>query len=418
MKLQLLQKSLQDNADKCHQAHMELVMAKDVSPAQFEAYDRQYLASCAEVEEAAAILAENVERLMPPRAEQGAVPPVVTVELKASDLQSTQPTWGKFDGNLFFWQSFKDRFTAAVHANENIKPVFKLQHLLASLSGRAARVVGTRQPTEQGYQAAWQRLCEIYDDPYMIIRAILEKMHRMSVIERASYDNLRKLVDTNHESVRQLRELNVPVEHWDQILVYMMVKRLDSSTADAWEMSRGNGLPTLEALCAFLDKRAQSLAHSQPLELADASSDERPSRGGQKRKHQPNKPLVAGDKPANVESGAGPAKSAARPGAKTLPPCPQCEGSHPIYHCPALKELNLAGRKEVIRGLGLCQNCLKKHAADKCGFGPCGDCKPERHNSLLCPRKYGTVNACAANETPEPQAKRRRKKQQATVKPE
>lgn len=88
----------------------------------------------------------------------------VRVELKTSDLLPTQSTWGTFDGQLTAWQSFHDKFKAAVHTNQSITPVYKQQYLLVALRGPAAEVMGSCQPTQAGYKGAWDRLCQVYDD--------------------------------------------------------------------------------------------------------------------------------------------------------------------------------------------------------------------------------------------------------------
>lgn len=211
-----MQKTLNENIAKCEAAHLELIASKEITAEQFSEQDRIYAATCMLAESATSALAIQIDKLTPKevRPEVGPELTPVRVEIKASDLNANHAAWGRFDGDLMNWQGFKDRFTAAVHNNDNIKPVFKLQHLQAALSGQAASVVGTRQATEAGYQGAWTRLCEIFDDKYLIIRAVLRSIFSMQSIDRPSFEGLRKLIDTVHEAVRQLSVLEVPVAHW------------------------------------------------------------------------------------------------------------------------------------------------------------------------------------------------------------
>lgn len=401
-----LRNVLMETAAKCQVAQLAVVSQNGLSDAQFQIECTAYAEIRENAEWAENRISEHIEKLTPvPAAAALAEPASVRVEIKASDLQASQPTWGKFDGNLFHWQSFRDRFAAGVHNNEHIKPVFKLQQLLSALTGRASNLVGTRQPTEAGYQSAWERLNEVYNNQYMIVRAILKTMFSMPSLERATHDGLRKLVDTMHEAVRQLRAQEIPVDTWDQILVFMMVERLDKKTADEWDMTRGAALPTLLEICAFLDKRVQNMTNA-PLE------SEPQNHASMKRKNHHEKPVQGSSRSLTVKTESGTASKAAAGGDKTPKPCKNCQGDHPLYRCPDLLALNIAGRKEAIRRMEVCPNCLRQHAVGKCLFGPCGRCKPERHNSILCPQHSSSVNSTAAVRTAGPQAKRRRKQKE------
>lgn len=310
----------------------------------------------------------------------------VRVELSATDMPSNHNTWGTFDGNFAEWLSFRDKFLAAVHTNERIKPVFKLQYLTKALVGKAKGVVGTRDVTEAGYEEAWKRLCEVYNDSYLIIHAHLSTLFELPKMERASYDGLRKIIDTTHEAIRQLKTLTVPVEHWDQILVFMLVERLDEVTFDAW-MNRESAneardvLPTLSALFEFLEKRSRSVIHIHPEQ----------SRGNAKRNRDTVRPSNSRDnaRPSNSREvtpnrsggamgNAGLASAASMP-AKNFPPCRVCRGAHPLYKCGDFLALSLNGRKENVFKWKVCANCLREgHDAANCGFGPCLRCPNKR----------------------------------------
>lgn len=264
-------------------------------------------------------LALKIQQLQPVAVERHDEAQPIRVELSTAELSTGQNTWGKFNGNLFEWQSFRDKFTAAVHLNPRIQAVFKLQHLLSSLEGSAARVVGTRQSTDDGYQGAWDRLCEVYNDEYMLVRAILRTLFALPAIEQPTQNAFRRLIDTMHEAVRQLGTLQVPVVGWDQILVYMMTERLDSRTIDEWEMQREPGLPTLSQICAFLEKKVRSLAH--------AHNDQ--PKVGHKRRNNGDRAgqSFAHNKPTSYDAPP-------RQGGTSTPfVCKCCQGSHPLYKC-------------------------------------------------------------------------------------
>lgn len=361
--------AVEKNFDHFEKEHLKIVGEMDLSIEQLEEQEQVYIRAENAIYEVRDRLQTRIAELTP-AIEPAVNAQAVHVEVNTADLPLNQNTWGKFDGDLFRWQSFRDRFTAAVHQNDRIKPVFKLQHLLTALNGKAANVVGTRQSTDAGYQGAWDRLCEVYNDEYMIVRAILRTLFALPALEQPTQDGLRNLIDTMHEAVRQLNTLGVLVAHWDQILVYMLTDRLDAHTMHEWEMQRE---PTLEAVCAFLERKARSLAHVHT---------EQP-RAGNKRKR--NGDRAGRDHLPGRPSTANPPAQSANP--NPFSPCVCCKGSHPLYRCPDFLGMSITNRKESVSKWKICPNCLRVgHELSKCIFGPCLKCKT-KHNSVLCPVK-------------------------------
>lgn len=155
----------------------------------------------------------------------------------------------------------------------------------------------------------------------------------------------------------------------------------------------------------FLDTRARSLIHLHP------DNEARPPLKRKFRaENYPRHPQCAGV----TKREKSPQKKAPAGDDKGRLPCKQCSGDHALYRCPQLIDLNLASRQEIVRSLGVCRNCLREHIGQKCSFGPCTKCNPERHNGLLCPKRMATINAVTIKK-----AKREKKIGQAkTPKPE
>lgn len=362
--------------------HMAILSEATLSSAQFLAQNQIFAQTEQKLNTLRAKLQNRITELAP-EVQAQAQPQAVRVEINAAELAQGQNTWGKFNGNLFKWQSFRDKFSAAVHTNDNMKPVFKLQHLLASLEGSAAGVVGTREPTDAGYDGAWDRLCEVYNDDYMIIRAILRTIFSIPALEQPTRDGLRKLVDTIHEACRQLTTLGILVIAWDQILVYMVTERLDAHTLDEWEMQRAAGLPTLQELCAFLERKSRSLAHvrkKQPkMNNKRKSGNDRVGHDHMLAKHRATSAFVPSQRSETNGRVA----------------CICCKGDHQLYRCADFMGRTLGHRQNSVARWKLCPNCLRAgHEVSKCSFGPCLKCKT-KHNSALCPER--NAEKAAAN---------------------
>lgn len=345
-------------------------------------------------------LDQQIENLTPAQdVPQQAVAPI---QVEVSEASTIHTTCGTFDGDIYYWRSFRDKFVASVHENERIKPVMKLQHLLKALSGKAAEVVGTRQATEAEYNGAWQRLQEVYDDEYLIVRTVLKRLTELPKLSKASNDGLRKLIDTTHETKRQLATLGVPVEHWDVMFGFLLVEKLDEKTAEAWEMHPiQENLPTLKEICDFLEKRARSMAHVQPTEpVVD--------RQQLKRKNE-MRPCDQMTKRPTMN---------AQPGTSKPLTCSHCQGDHPLFRCEKFLSLNLAGRKDFVIKAKLCTNCLNfGHFGAKCSMVACPRCPDHpKHNSVLCPN-LGTASTTAATVT-EKKSRKKRGKSASAVKGE
>lgn len=68
--------------------------------------------------------------------------------------------------------------------------------------------------------------------------------------------------------------------------------------------------------------------------------------------------------------------------------CHNCSQPHPISKCPEFLQMAVPVRRDRVRELRLCVNCLSPNHSVKsmsCRSGPCGRCGGNRHhNSLLC----------------------------------
>lgn len=324
------------------------------------------------------LISGRIDELTPVQIEQRAEQQPLRVEVSTMDMPSNQNTWGKFDGNLVKWQSFRDKFLAAVHQNERIKPVFKLQHLLAALSGQAAAVVGTRPPTDAGYQGAWDRLCEVFNDESQITRAIFRAFTALPKITKPTHANIRALIDTTHETVRQLEALGMAVEQLDQRMVFDLTERLDEDTLRDWDMNRATNFPTLQELCNFLEKKARSLPWD------DVPNEQ--AKSGQKRKN--NGDTAGPSRHAHIKTHTASASMPLRP-ANGHVSCRNCKEQHALYRCPTFQKMPLKDRRKAVSDWKLCFNCLRAgHEASACTFGPCGRCPGnQRHNSAICPTR-------------------------------
>ncbi|XP_071652963.1 uncharacterized protein [Temnothorax longispinosus] len=164
---------------------------------------------------------------------------------------------------------------------------------------------------------------------------------------------LRQIADGATKHIHALQALRRPTAYWDDLLIYVLVSKLDSLTAREWQISlTGSELPTLKQLLDFIAHRCQVLEATGKSNINTRSKSN--------AKHQAACHAVLKYK------------------------CSYCIGDHSIYQCKDFLALPIARRISEIRTRKLCANCLRSttHVANKCTSGFCKTCKA-KHNMLL-----------------------------------
>lgn len=304
----------------------------------------------------------------------------VILPLQEHDMKNT---WGYFDGsNEKEWLGFRDRFKAAILDKTEISEAYKLSYLTNSLKGAAARTLGNCHVANESVQVAWDRLMAVYNNVYKIARAHLRDFYQLPMLQTpVTSADLQHMSNVTHETIRQLRALELPVEHWDFVFVHALHERLDDATARQWNLIRSSSQPTILEMTDFLDKEA-SAATSATKEQDQLTITIR------------NKDKSNASSRSSTPVGR---TQMQRNNTGTVPkqyPCEACPGTefHPIFKCPNFLALNLNARKDFAYRRRLCENCLKKghhkNACDdvrRCTLAQC-QANP-LHNSLLCPGK-------------------------------
>ncbi|XP_072402518.1 uncharacterized protein [Diabrotica undecimpunctata] len=131
-------------------------------------------------------------------------------------------------------------------------------------------------------------------------------------------------------NLRALEALKQPVEHWDALLKYILLEKLDSESVKEWEKANnGKGLVNNHV----------------------------------KFRHNSTKALVS-------------TKS-------SFLYCPLCNQQHKLVHCSQFHSLDIPARINKVRRFKLCLNCLHSgHQQATCKYGECKKCN-QKHHTLL-----------------------------------
>lgn len=297
--------------------------------------------------------------------------------MDTNDIRLEKIHLPKFSGEFNKWIGFRDMFEAMVNGQENFTTAAKYTRLMKALEGDAAQVVAGFLPTDDNYESAWATLKKRYDNDRLIVSSHLNVFLGMDTLQKESSSGLRRMVDVTNETMRSLGAMKRPVDHWDDVMVHILVSKLPRATIITWEMEqKGTELPKLSELLAFLEGRARGLDHMGP------STSERTSSGtgsGAMKRNSSSTPK------AHTSTGATPKlvrSNLPNPGRGR---CYYCSGEHYIGKCPKLEALPPAERFEKVKDSNLCYNCLAPgHSTRKCGSKyTCSKCNGH-HHTILC----------------------------------
>ena len=130
-----------------------------------------------------------------------------------------------FGGDPLKWQTFWDSFDSAVHSNNVLTNVQKLNYLRAHLEGEAARAIAGFPLTSVNYHRSLDVLRNRFGDQQKIINA---HMHALMNLPNANNNitSLRTLCDVIENHVRGLAALGQSTESYGALLVPMVLGKL------------------------------------------------------------------------------------------------------------------------------------------------------------------------------------------------
>lgn len=120
--------------------------------------------------------------------------------------------------------------------------------------------------TENNYKIALELQKERFNNRRAIINSCLNAFLFQKPIIPLNKNSLRSLIDNTKETLQCIESLDVQVDHWSPIVVFIVQTKMDIETKCEWETHLGGGtrVPLYEDVINFLEMRHRILENIPP----------------------------------------------------------------------------------------------------------------------------------------------------------
>nr|CAD7571841.1 unnamed protein product [Timema californicum] len=127
------------------------------------------------------------------------------------------------------------------------------------LSSEPLAIVQALPLTNGNYTVAWDLVVRRYDNKRLIVAQHIDAILQIPSVPAESTTALRVLLSTLRENVAALHALEIPVVHWDLILIHILSNKLDIALRAQWERTFVDSeLPTVDSFINFLERYCRS----------------------------------------------------------------------------------------------------------------------------------------------------------------
>lgn len=152
-------------------------------------------------------------------------------------------------------------FDAPIIQNTSLSNVSLLYYLKSAVTCEAAKILKNVTIKGGNFQSTWKLLKDCYDYKRELISTHLGTFVNLPKISSKSAEKLKELRDTINQALEALKTLQRPVDQWNDLLVFLIVQKLDDHSLQEWETKLGSKheYPTYEELDEFLANRIRVL---------------------------------------------------------------------------------------------------------------------------------------------------------------
>ncbi|XP_059062482.1 uncharacterized protein LOC131855256 [Achroia grisella] len=170
-----------------------------------------------------------------------------------------------FTGNYIEYIAFQALFTSLIHNDSTLDNIQKLYYLRSYLKNEPYDLIKNLPLTANSYDKARQLLEDRYNNRYRIINEHISQLLDLPALVKSTSDNIRNFVASLKQSIVALQNFDVKIETWDPIVICILNRKLDSYTAQSYQLERDAAEEhSVNNFIEYLEKRALALENAAP----------------------------------------------------------------------------------------------------------------------------------------------------------
>ncbi|XP_059223173.1 uncharacterized protein LOC131996978 [Stomoxys calcitrans] len=269
-----------------------------------------------------------------------------------------------FKGSYEEWPSFRDMFTAVYVNHPKLTRAQKLYHLRNKTKGSAGAIVKRYTLCDDNFDLAWGALRTRYENKRVLVDHQLRILFEIPVATDENSESLQRIHSTVSDCLCTLKSLQVQVECWDPILIYLVSTKLPNETISLWEQSLKSHreLPSWSQMDEFLLNRFEVVERISSIKST---------------KDRHSLPSVSYSK-SNEKIQMYTSQE------KLTTSCTLCKENHSIRTRPDFRKFKPQERIDFVFKNKICNNCLSEaHMKQKCrSKNTCLSCRKHHHTLL------------------------------------
>ena len=291
----------------------------------------------------------------------------------------------KFDGNPTNFQSFWDSYNTAIHENEDISDVNKMDYLSGLLGGPAYSAVKGFTMTSGNYKEVIDVLHERFGSKDVIISSHMDALLKLPFVYNSDTKRLRSVYDLIEQNIRGLKTLGISNKEYGSLLLPILMSRLPQE----FKLILTRNVPKDEwSLDSLL------LAFKEELEAREKCVQLNASAAAEK-----GKVITKGQFPVTAQALVAEQVRRKKQGSTNNLYCAFCNQAHQSTMCPIITDPR--ARREALKRAGKCYNWLRPgHLSRSCQSKATCFTSGLKHHSSICSQNMmgkGIAQASSTN---------------------
>ena len=281
-------------------------------------------------------------------------------------------TLPRFKGDVTKFQHFWQSFRCAVHENQCLSDIHKLNYLVNSLEGQAYKALEGLEIREENYDMAVQLLKERFGKTQHIISAHMQSLLKLQSFQNDKLSDIRRIYDTIMVHVRGLESLGVSSEKYGSLLVPVIISRMPEDVALQVARKTSEDVWNIREIMDIIQREIEAREVSKKITGQDRKRSEK----------EPFRPFQRYVSPqGTTKSFVAKFDSSTEKGQQIK--CYFCDKNHFSNECKEITDVK--DRRAILRQANRCFHCLRKgHFSKDCQVRTkCYNCRGS-HNTALC----------------------------------